>query len=30
MNAALSAMLSGDDAEAMERIGARRMDARPV
>ena len=30
MNAALVAMLGGDSAEAIERIGARRMDARPV
>ena len=30
MNAALSAMTSGDSAEAIERIGTRRMDARPV
>ena len=30
MNAALFAMQGGDNAEAMERIGARRMDARPV
>ena len=30
MNAAYSAMTSGDSAEAIERIGARRMDARPV
>ena len=30
MNAALIAMTSGDSTEAIERIGARRMDARPV
>jgi len=30
MNAALNAMQGGDAAEAIERIGARRMDARPV
>jgi len=30
MNAAYSAMTGGDSAEAIERIGARRMDARPV
>jgi hypothetical protein len=30
MDAALSAMTGGDQAEAIERIGARRMDARPV
>jgi len=30
MNAALSAMQGGDAVEAIERIGARRMDARPV
>ena len=30
MNAALSAMTGGEPAEAIERIGARRMDARPV
>ena len=30
MTAALSAMTGGDSTEAIERIGARRMDARPV
>jgi hypothetical protein len=30
MNAVLSAMQDGDNADVMERIGARRMDARPV
>ncbi len=30
LNATLAAMQSGDDAEALNRIGARRMDARPV
>ena len=30
LNAALLAMQSGDSAEALSRIGARRMDARPV